>query len=37
MKEGCSVIFNEYAGTEISENGKVYLIIEETDVIAFEG
>jgi|TARA_Y100000310_G_C20142821_1_gene561042 chaperonin GroES len=37
MKEGCVVIFNEYAGTEVTDENVTYLIIEESDVIAFEG
>ncbi|MDA3130448.1 co-chaperone GroES [Aliibacillus thermotolerans] len=37
VKEGDSVIFSKYAGTEIKYEGKDYLILRESDVLAIIG
>lgn len=34
VKEGDSVIFSKYAGTEVKYEGKDYLILRESDVLA---
>ncbi|WP_078382372.1 co-chaperone GroES [Sutcliffiella halmapala] len=37
VSEGDSVIFSKYAGTELKYEGKEYLILKETDVLAVVG
>lgn len=37
LKEGDVVLYGKYAGTEIKENGKSYLIMRESDVLAILG
>ncbi|MCR6109447.1 co-chaperone GroES [Bacillus sp. A301a_S52] len=37
VKEGDSVIFSKYAGTEVKYEGKEYLILRESDVLAIIG
>ncbi|MCM2677003.1 co-chaperone GroES [Alkalicoccobacillus plakortidis] len=37
LKEGDSVIFSKYAGTEVKYDGKDYLILRESDVLAVIG
>jgi chaperonin GroES len=34
IKEGDVVVFSKYGGTELKEDGKEYLIIKESDVLA---
>ncbi|MCA1322133.1 co-chaperone GroES [Bacillus tianshenii] len=34
VTEGDSIIFSKYAGTEVKYEGKEYLILKETDVLA---
>ncbi|MGN1298708.1 MAG: co-chaperone GroES [Candidatus Scatovivens sp.] len=34
LKEGNLVIFNKYSGIEISYNGKEYLIVNNSDILA---
>ena len=34
VKAGVSIIFSKYAGTEIKEDGKDYLIVSERDILA---
>jgi chaperonin GroES len=34
VSEGDSIIFSKYAGTEVKYEGKEYLILKETDVLA---
>ncbi|SEJ70717.1 chaperonin GroES [Propionispira arboris] len=34
VKAGDSIIFSKYAGTEIKEDGKDYLIVSERDILA---
>jgi len=34
VKKGDEVLFTSYAGTEIKLDGKEYLIMEETDIMA---
>ncbi len=34
VKEGDTVIFSKYAGTEVKLNGEKYLIFSESDVLA---
>ncbi|MGM0838973.1 MAG: co-chaperone GroES [Bacillota bacterium] len=34
VSEGDSIIFSKYAGTEVKFEGKEYLILKETDVLA---
>lgn len=36
IQEGTTVSFARYAGTEVKENGKTYLILEEKDILAYE-
>jgi chaperonin GroES len=33
VKEGDNIIFNKFAGTELTVNSKKYLIIKETDIL----
>lgn len=37
LKEGDSVIFSKYAGTEVKFEGKEYLIMRESDILAVLG
>ncbi|MFC5713869.1 co-chaperone GroES [Thalassorhabdus alkalitolerans] len=37
VSEGNSVIFSKYAGTEVKYEGKEYLILRESDVLAVIG
>ncbi|WP_240377487.1 co-chaperone GroES [Bacillus piscicola] len=37
VKEGDSVIFSKYAGTEVKYEGTEYLILRESDVLAVIG
>lgn len=37
VKEGDSVIFSKYAGTEVKYEGKEYLILRESDILAIIG
>ncbi|BAB04280.1 co-chaperone GroES [Halalkalibacterium halodurans] len=37
VKEGDSVIFSKYAGTEVKYDGKEYLILRESDILAIIG
>ncbi|MAM44515.1 MAG: co-chaperone GroES [Chloroflexi bacterium] len=37
VKNGDEVVYSKYAGTEYSENGKEYLIVRESDVLAIVG
>lgn len=37
LKEGDSVIFSKYAGTEVKYEGKDYLILRESDILAVIG
>ncbi len=37
VQEGNSVIFSKYAGTEVKYDGKEYLILRESDVLAIIG
>ncbi|MBU9713533.1 co-chaperone GroES [Evansella tamaricis] len=37
VSAGDSVIFSKYAGTEVKYDGKEYLILRETDVLAVIG
>ena len=34
LKKGDKVLFGKYAGTEVKLNGKKYLILKETDILA---
>lgn len=34
VKEGDHVLFEKYAGTEIKYDGKDYLVVKETDIVA---
>ncbi len=34
VKVGNSVLYGKYSGTEIKQNGKEYLIIRESDILA---
>ena len=34
VKKGDEVLFTSYAGTEVKLNGKEYLIMDETDIMA---
>ncbi|MDR4499397.1 MAG: co-chaperone GroES [Candidatus Scalindua sp.] len=34
VKKGDQVLYGKYAGTEITVNGKEYLIIKESDILA---
>ncbi len=37
VKEGDSIIFSKYAGTEVKYEGKEYLILRESDILAVIG
>ncbi|MBU8908556.1 co-chaperone GroES [Desertibacillus haloalkaliphilus] len=37
LSEGDAVIFSKYAGTEVKYDGKEYLILRESDVLAIIG
>jgi chaperonin GroES len=37
VSEGDTVIYSKYAGTEVKYQGKEYLILRETDVLAIVG
>lgn len=37
VKEGDLVIYAKYGGTEIKVEGKEYLIVRESDILAIEG
>ncbi|GAF66688.1 co-chaperone GroES [Alkalihalobacillus trypoxylicola] len=37
VKEGDSIIFSKYAGTELKYDGKEYLILRESDILAVIG
>ncbi|MGC4378803.1 co-chaperone GroES [Fictibacillus sp. Mic-4] len=37
VSEGDSIIFSKYAGTEVKYQGKEYLILRESDVLAVIG
>ncbi|MFC0190492.1 co-chaperone GroES [Fictibacillus aquaticus] len=37
VSEGDTVIYSKYAGTEVKYEGKEYLILRETDVLAIVG
>ncbi|SOB98526.1 chaperonin GroES [Ureibacillus xyleni] len=37
VKEGDTIIFSKYSGTEVKYEGKEYLILRETDVLAILG
>ncbi|TCS93290.1 co-chaperone GroES [Hazenella coriacea] len=37
VKEGDRVIFSKYAGTEVKYEGKEYLILRESDILAVIG
>ncbi|WP_100406144.1 co-chaperone GroES [Bacillus solitudinis] len=37
VKEGDSIIFSKYSGTEVKYDGKEYLILRESDVLAIIG
>ena len=37
LKEGDKVLFGKYAGTEIEHEGKKYLIMRQSDVVAILG
>ncbi|KSU79740.1 co-chaperone GroES [Fictibacillus enclensis] len=37
VSQGDSIIFSKYAGTEVKYQGKEYLILRETDVLAVIG
>ncbi|WP_017729431.1 co-chaperone GroES [Halalkalibacterium ligniniphilum] len=37
VKEGDSIIFSKYAGTEVKYDGKEYLILRESDILAIIG
>jgi chaperonin GroES len=37
VKEGDSIIFSKYAGTEVKYEGTEYLILRESDVLAIIG
>ncbi len=34
VKEGDAIIFSKYAGTEVKYDGKEYLILRESDILA---
>lgn len=34
VKKGDKVIFNKYAGTEITSEGKLFLVMKESDILA---
>ncbi len=37
VKDGDTIIFSKYAGTEVKYEGKEYLILRESDVLAIIG
>lgn len=37
VKEGDTIIFSKYAGTEVKYDGKEYLILRESDILAIVG
>ncbi len=37
VKEGDSIIFSKYAGTEVKYGGSEYLILRESDILAIIG
>ena len=37
LKEGAQVLYGKYAGTEIEHEGKKYLIMRQSDVVAILG
>ena len=37
VKNGDEVVYSKYSGTEYSENGKEYLIVRESDILAIVG
>ncbi|MBY6038579.1 co-chaperone GroES [Fictibacillus nanhaiensis] len=37
VSEGSTIIFSKYAGTEVKYQGKEYLILRESDVLAIVG
>ncbi|KGA97793.1 molecular chaperone GroES [Alkalihalobacillus alcalophilus ATCC 27647 = CGMCC 1.3604] len=37
VKEGDKIIFSKYAGTELKYDGKEYLILRESDILAVIG
>lgn len=37
VKNGDKVLYGKYSGTEIKENGKEYLIVRESDILAILG
>ena len=37
VKEGDTIIFSKYSGTEVKYEGKEYLILRESDVLAILG
>ncbi|WP_062197232.1 co-chaperone GroES [Massilibacterium senegalense] len=37
VKEGDTVIYSKYAGTEVKVDGKEYLILRESDILAIIG
>ncbi|AZP04567.1 co-chaperone GroES [Jeotgalibaca ciconiae] len=37
VKEGDSVLFEKYSGTDIKYEGKDYLVVKETDIVAIIG
>ena len=34
VKEGDSILYGKYAGTEVTYEGKTYLIMKQTDILA---
>ena len=34
VKEGDTVVFDKYAGTEVSYEGEMYLVVRENDIVA---
>ena len=34
VKEGDTVVFDKYAGTEVSYEGEKYLVVRENDIVA---
>ncbi|WP_088008895.1 co-chaperone GroES [Indiicoccus explosivorum] len=37
VKEGDRIIFSKYAGTEVKSEGKEYLVLRESDILAVIG
>lgn len=37
VKEGDRIVFSKYAGTEVKYDGKEYLILRESDILAVVG